>query len=249
MIYPEPLPHGELHHIINDIYMVTGSVEMKAPHPKYGPFKMTFSRNMMVIKQGGELILVNSVRLNEKGIAQLDELGDVTHVVRLAAFHGFDDPFYKETFRATLWSVEAPYVRGFAKSTKEEYYRADRILKPGSELPIKGASYHEFTTSHPKEGLILLEREGGILLAGDSMQNWPKPDKYFNWFAKIMMKRMGFIEPSNFGPGWLELAKPEKDELMEKARLDYSVLLPAHGNPIMANAQQGFIKAAEQAYS
>lgn len=249
MTYPEALPHGELHHIIDDIYMVTGSVAMKAPHPKFGPFKMTFSRNMLVIKQGSELILVNSVRLNEKGLAQLDELGDVTHVVRLAAFHGFDDPFYKETFKATLWSVEAPYVRGFAKSLKDEYYRADRILKPGNELPIKGASYHEFTTSHPKEGLILLEREGGILLAGDSMQNWPKPDKYFNWFAKIMMKRMGFIEPSNFGPGWLELAKPDKDELMQKAKLDYSVLLPAHGNPIMTNAQEGFIKAAAQAYS
>lgn len=111
MTYPEPLPHGELTQVLDNIYLVTGSVAMKVPHPKWGPLTMTFSRNMLVIKQGGELILINSVRLNDKGIAQLDELGDVKHVIRLAAFHGFDDPYYKETFGATLWSVDSPYVR------------------------------------------------------------------------------------------------------------------------------------------
>ncbi|MGR5094063.1 hypothetical protein ACPV5O_15450 [Vibrio maritimus] len=245
MTYPEPLPHGELTQVLDNIYLVTGSVAMKVPHPKWGPLTMTFSRNMLVIKQGGDLILINSVRLNDKGIAQLDELGDVKHVVRLAAFHGFDDPYYKETFGATLWSVDSPYVRGFDKSSSShQYYKADRLLKEGSTLPIDGATYFEFSSCTPKEGLILLERNDGVLISGDSMQNWPKTDKYFNWAAKMMMPRMGFIGPCRFGVGWLDLAKPDKKELIEKASLNYSTLLPAHGNPVFAKARERFIESA-----
>ncbi|OIN28913.1 hypothetical protein [Vibrio barjaei] len=246
MNYPEALPHGELTQVLENIYLVTGSVSMKAPHPKWGPFNLVFSRNMIVIKQGGDLILINSVRLSDKGIAELDELGDVKHIIRLAAFHGFDDPFYKETFGATLWSVDAPYLRGFSSEGSAEYYRADRILKSGDALPINKASYHEFSTSTPKEGLILLQRNKGILISGDSMQNWSRPDEYFNWFAKWMMPKMGFISPSNFGPGWLKMAKPTISELMEKAMLSYDTLLPAHGFPIIENAREGFVSAAKR---
>ncbi|RJG36133.1 hypothetical protein [Motilimonas pumila] len=68
-------PHGHVKRLFKDIYMVTGSVAMKLPHPKIGPLTLRFSRNMVIIKQGGELTLINSVRLNGQGLAQLDALG------------------------------------------------------------------------------------------------------------------------------------------------------------------------------
>ncbi|MBY6196102.1 hypothetical protein [Vibrio hangzhouensis] len=244
MTYPNAMPHGNINQVMSDIYMVTGSVALKAPHPKWGPLSLVFSRNMYVVKQGDELTLINSVRLNDKGMAQLDQLGDVKHIIRLAAFHGLDDPFYRETFGATLWSVDAPYVRGFGHENRDEYYRADKVLHAGGELPIRDASYYEFSTSTPKEGLILLEKESGILISGDSMQNWAKPDQYFNWFARLMMPRMGFIAPTNFGPGWLKMAKPDVQELVDKASLKYDALLPAHGTPVLEGAREGFIASA-----
>ena len=59
------------------VWMVTGSMSI-------GP--TTFSRNMQVLKQGDELVLVNTVRLDDAGLEALDALGRVTHVVRLAGF-------------------------------------------------------------------------------------------------------------------------------------------------------------------
>lgn len=244
MTYPNATPHGTLNQVMDDIYMVTGCVALKAPHPKWGPLSLVFSRNMYVVKQGDELTLINSVRLNDKGLAELEQLGKVKHIIRLAAFHGMDDPFYRETFGATLWSVDAPYVRGFATENSDEYYRADKVLHAGGELPISDASYYEFSTSTPKEGLILLEKESGIMISGDSMQNWATADQYFNWFARFMMPRMGFIAPTNFGPGWLKMAKPDAQELVDKASLNYDALLPAHGTPVFQGARDAFIASA-----
>ena len=56
---------------------------------------MRCSRNMFVIRQGDELILVNSVRLTDDGLKELESLGNVKHVIRLAFGHGMDDPFYQ----------------------------------------------------------------------------------------------------------------------------------------------------------
>ena len=51
-------------------------------------------------------MLINSLRLDEEGLAKLDELGKVTDVIRLGGFHGSDDPFYKERYGATSWAIE-----------------------------------------------------------------------------------------------------------------------------------------------
>ncbi len=91
-----------------------------------------------------------------------------------------------------------------------------------------------------------MQRDNGILISGDSMQNWSRPDEYFNWVAKWMMPRMGFISACNFGPGWLKMAKPDSSELMEKAMLNYDSLLPAHGSPIVENARKGFVLSAKR---
>ncbi len=42
------------------------------------------------------------------------------------------------------------------------------------------------------------------------------------------------------------MAKPTATELMEKAMLNYDALLPAHGFPIIENAREGFVSAAER---
>ncbi len=61
------------------LYFVTGTIKMP------GPLPVQFSRNMTVVRRGDRLVLVNSVRLDDAGIATLATLDKVTDVVRLAA--------------------------------------------------------------------------------------------------------------------------------------------------------------------
>ncbi len=42
-----------------------------------------FSRNMVIVREGERLIIINSVRLNEEALAELEQLGTVTDVIRL----------------------------------------------------------------------------------------------------------------------------------------------------------------------
>ena len=69
--FPQAAEHGEIGEIFEDIYFVTGTTVVGKPLP------MRFSRNMTIVRQRRELILVNSLRLNETGLAALDRLGKV----------------------------------------------------------------------------------------------------------------------------------------------------------------------------
>ncbi|MGB8331158.1 MAG: hypothetical protein WCE62_13630 [Polyangiales bacterium] len=63
-----------------------------------------------------------------------------------------------------------------------------------SALPIPDARLKVLSTSRPPEAVCLIERHGGILITGDSLQRTAAPDQYYSFLAKIMTKRMGFIE-------------------------------------------------------
>src|SRR5687768_17538536 len=101
-------PHGALVEVFPDVFFATGSIRFPGPIPVFG------SRNMTVVRDGTSLTLINTVRLDDAGLAALDALGRVENVVRLAGFHGSDDAFYKDRYGATVWAVPGHvYARGF----------------------------------------------------------------------------------------------------------------------------------------
>ena len=67
---------------------------------------------MVIIRNGNELSLINTVRLNEEGLAVLDALGTVKNVIRIGAFHGRDDGFYLERYQAKLWALKGMKSEG-----------------------------------------------------------------------------------------------------------------------------------------
>ncbi len=228
--HPPALPHGDITQLFPGIHFVTGTIAMPMKPP------MRFSRNMTIFARDGALTLVNSVRLTEDGLRTLDALGEVRHVLRLAGFHGADDPFYKHRYGATVWSVNAPYVAGF-DSTAPPYFTADEVLTAGTALPIPDARLIEITSARTAEALLHIDREGGILVSGDCLQNMARPDRFFNLPARIMMRLMGFIKPHNIGPGWLKISKPDPAEVKSLLDLDFEHVLPAHGAPVLGNAK------------
>jgi hypothetical protein len=238
--FPAALPHGELREVLPGIHFVTGTIAMP------GLLPVRFSRNMTIVREGDRMILVNTVRLDEKGLAALDALGRVTDVVRLAANHGMDDPFYKDRYGAKVWAVKGQrYTAGFDTSSPKTYFAPDAEMDATTTLPFEGARLHVIA-SNPPEGLLVLERHGGVAIVGDALQHWAAADPYFNFMGRHMLRMMGFIRPHNVGPGWLRQGKPPKEHLRAILDLGFTKLLPSHGEPVLGDALQAFRPAIER---
>lgn len=236
-------PHGELEEVLQDIFMVRGSLQFKKP-------PMRFSRNMVVVRHGGDLTLINTIRLDEAGLASLEALGTVKHVIRIAGFHGMDDRFYRERYHAQIWMVRGQiYARSLkleGKDPAKGYMQPDHHIDADTELPIPGAKPIVIPGAVP-EGLVYLEGNGGTLVTGDCLQNWRKADAYFNLVARIGMRLMGFIKAFNVGPGWITGAKPNKSAFTSLLDLSFENVLPGHGDPVIGGARDAFRPAIERA--
>lgn len=233
------LAHGELNKLFENIWFVQGALKM----PMLIPMKI--SRSMTVLRNpaNNELTLVNSLRLDEPGLAGLDRLGKVAHVIRLAGFHGRDDGFYRDRYGARVYAVKGQiYTRRMDNKLPADagYMQPDEWLDETSNLPVPGARLKVIKSSNPPEGLLILRRDGGILVAGDVLQNTPGPDEYVNLPARLMMKKMGFFKPCNVGPAWLQFAKPDVAEVRAILDLDFEHVLPAHGAPVIGGAKEKF---------
>jgi hypothetical protein len=253
-VNPEAFPHGEIKQLFPNIYFVKGGIALVPPTT---PLTMKFSRNMTIIVDANAenddrstLILVNTVRLDENGLKELDKLGTVKHTMRIGGFHGVDDAFYKERYAgATTWSVEKNYVSAFDFNKDEAppppYMMADKILTKDSELPIKDASIHIIESATPKEGLLLLHKRGDegdktIAISADSLQNWARSDEHFNLFARFMMWMSGFLKAHNIGVGWYNGAKPKKEDVKSVLDLNFDHVIPGHGEPCIGEATKKY---------
>jgi len=231
--HPPALPHGELREVLPDIFFVTGTIRMP------GPLPVSFSRNMTVVREGQRLVLINALRLDDEGLKSLDALGKVTDVIHLAAFHGMDDPFYKERYGAKVSVVKGQrYVSGFNTSASETYFTPDAELDTTTNLPLAGARAYVLSGT-PPEGLLLLERkgEGGVLVSGDCLQNWQTTDRYFSLAGRLALRAMGFIKPHAIGPAWRKQTKPPLSDLLGILDLPFEHVLPAHGSAVIGDAK------------
>jgi len=206
---------------------------------------MRFSRNMVVLREGDRLVLVNTLRLDTQRLAALDALGRVTDVIRLAGFHGSDDPFYKDRYGCTVHAVRGQtYFSGVDPKKGEIYFTADAALDAGSPLPVEGASLYVIDTD-PTEGILRVPAGGGTLITGDSLQNWAAPDAYFNLAARMGMRAMGFFGPHRLGPGWIKSLKPDPSQLAGILDLGFVNVLPCHGAPVLGGGPEKYRPAIE----
>lgn len=238
--FPPALAHGPITKLFDNIWFVKGAMKM----PMLLPMKI--SRSMAIVKNPshGALTLINSIRLSETGLAELEQLGTVTNVIRIAGFHGRDDGFYRGRYGAKIYAIKGQVYKRKLDQKKinpeDGYMLPDVWLNEYSELPLDAASFKLFHSCDPPEAIIVLSRDGGILIAGDSLQNTAEPDEFVNLPARLMMKKMGFYKPHNVGPGWLQFANPEKTEVRSILDLEFEHVLPAHGDPVIGAAKSKF---------
>ncbi len=220
--------HGPITEIFPDVFMVTGGMRM-APG-------LSITRNMFVVRQGDELVLVSSMRLSPEGEAELDKLGKVKHVVRIGGNHGVDDAYVLDRYAATFWSVAS--TPGVPKT--------DQTLAPGSS-PISDGDVFVFEQAKRSEAMILLGREGGILLTADAYQHWTSVDGC-SLMARMMLPLMGF-GPTIIGGPWLkQQGLGVRRDFERLAERDFKHLMPGHGSVLKDVAKEGLATAMSKRF-
>lgn len=232
--WPEALPHGPLEEVLSGIFQVTGAMETVLLGADW-----TFSRTMTVLRDGDNLTVVNSIRLDEAGLEALAALGAVRNVVRLGSLHGRDDGFYVERFGARL----------FAPPGVGDEPPPDVVLESGGEMPVACCTVFQFETSAIPEAILHLDRHGGVLIACDALQNWERDDEWFSPDSVERMQEMGFFQRANFGPVWMMQAAPGRADFDRLLALPFRHALCGHGRPLLDEARAFYLLTAERVFA
>jgi len=236
--FPSQTPHGEISEVFPDVFFVTGSVDMM---PGF-----RISRSMTILRDGDILTLISPVRLSEAGLKGLDVLGRIENIVKLGAYHlgahnGLDDPFYVDRYGAKLWALAGMEHKGGLST--------DHILKASGDMPTRDLSLLVYESSKMPEAMFVLNREGGIIIAADSLQNWSEVDEFFSVAAANAMTKGGFIRPANIGPEWKRHCAPAPAEFEKVAKLPFRHLLPSHGTPLLNTAKTELVQTFSHQFS
>jgi len=215
-------PHGPITQLFDDSFFVMGTNRVH-----HAGIDLQTSRTMLVVRDAGELTLINSVRLDDVGLTALEALGTVRRVIRLGAFHGRDDPFYRDRYQAALWALPG--------SDHADARDADRFLSEADE-PLKGARVFVFRSAKHREAALLLPVEGGTLVTCDAIQNWATSDRFFSPETAAMFAAQGLIRPANIPSTWLHACEPSRDDFDRLLGLDFRHLVSAHGEPLRDTA-------------
>lgn len=236
MAFPAVCPHDPIEQIGKDVFMARGSVNLNPV--------VRICRNMAILRHEGELTLVDPVRLNDTELARLDELGRVTKIVRLGAFHGMDDPFYMDRYAPEFWSQPG------GKTYTEP--NIDVVIDNTTQAPVPDGQFILFEKTKEPECMLLLEREGGLLLTCDGIQHYGDYSNN-NFLARMMLPFIGFPKRTIVGPFWMKLMTPDGETLKPEfdrflAKYSFDKLLAAHGTFLTAGAHASVTAAVEAAY-
>jgi hypothetical protein len=216
--YHPAMPHGSIDEVFPDVFHVTGTMRAEF----FGTM-WQFNRNMTIVRDGGHLTLINSVRLDDAGLAKLESLGTVTNVVRIGDMHGVDDRFYVDRYHATFWAMDGMRIG--------EGLKVDKTLIADGEMPFSNCSLFVFETTERPECILRLDREGGIMIACDSLQNWVGPDELFDEETVGKMRDIGFFTPTSLGLAWLQESKPQAADFVRLKSVPFRHALCGHGSP------------------
>jgi hypothetical protein len=230
MAFRPAMPHGPITEVFDDVFMVTGGF-------RFAP-GLSISRNMTIVRENGELTLINSVRLTDEGEQELDKLGKVKNLVRIGFFHGADDPYYLDRYKPSLW---APKGIEHARGVKPE-----QELTPWS-TPIGGAKVFMFERGKDTEALFILDRNGGVMVSCDSFQNWTSFAEC-SFLGSLMMRSMRF-GPTMIGPMWIKrMGREVKADFDRLADHSFKHLVPGHGTVLKNQAADGLRTAVKKSF-
>jgi len=220
--YFKQLPHQKITKNYENIYSLMGSMKL------FGIFK--YSRNMVILKDGENLCLVNPVRLNEVEEKKLISMGKIHSILKLGRLHSIDVPYYMDKFSPKLWaSSNDSFVQ-------KHNYKIDIDLEETTSIPFLELQIYSFRTSRENEAVAYLPKDGGVLLACDALVNMKKIDPMANWLVRTLSKILP--EPTYIGPNWIKIMKPKKIDFDNILKFEFENMIPAHGPILKQKASQ-----------
>lgn len=228
--YSPAWPHDDIVKAFEGVYVVRGT---NLTH--FEGMKIQHSRNMTIVESNGDLTLINTVRLNENGLRELDKLGTIKHVISIGAFHGRDDAFYLDRYKAKLWTVQA-----------NTNYHPMHYLNETDELPIKNGRFYLFKHSSPSEGFIYLDDNEGIIITCDSIKNWVDIDRFFDEDTAKIARSDGEISKARISPIWLNATGVQKTDFECLLKLRFKHLISAHGDVLRDTAYRDIKNSVEE---
>ena len=220
--------------IFPDVYLLRGSIRIAS--------MMQMNRNMLIVKQGQDLILINAVRLNDQGLKQLEQLGSVKHVIRLGDFHGLDDQFYLDQYQPEFWSQagHATYPNLIPQ----------HVIDKNTVSPIKDSQFFIYASAKYPEAALLLQ-DHQLLITTDSVQYWDDW-KYMSFLSKIILYVMGFRLGLFIGGPWIKKVSTQKNSLKvdfeQLLKLDFIHLIAAHGSVLKNTAKTELNKVVSSTF-
>jgi hypothetical protein len=194
-------------------------------------------RNMVIIRQMGskDLTLIHAIRLNQEGEEFLQQLGDVSRVIRLACIttstSAQHDLYYKYHYGVKLWGPPPPPSLVSSSETTNsltfDYLGAvDRVLSEETILPIAHSKLFSFRSSSYPELAILLQSptqvkepmysssSGGILITAEALQN-QKENHLLTMSSRTVLNLYGMMESVVvIPPKWL---RSQQDHACQRA--------------------------------
>ncbi|CEG58646.1 conserved protein of unknown function [Legionella fallonii LLAP-10] len=222
-------PHTKIKELFPDIFYVTGTNKID-----YDGIHLQYSCNMIIIRNDDELSLINTIRLDDAGLKELDALGEVKHIIRIGAFHDRHDAFYLDRYDAKLWAL---------KGMKHSHnHPTDRELAPHEPLPIADSQLFVFETSAAPEGIIHVTRQGGIIITCDSIKNWIARDEFFNDETAALYEKQGFFGEATISNVWRQATQVQPEDFIRLQSMTFCHLLSAHGKPLIDRAYDAVTK-------
>jgi hypothetical protein len=233
--YAPAFPHDPIQEIFPNVYFVHGSIKIGV--------RLRMNRNMVIVRQGNDLILINPVRISDHELVNLDMLGIVKHVLRLGDFHGLDDQFYIDRYKAQFWSQQG-----------HETYKElipHQTINAQAVPPIADSEFFIFETAKYPEAALLI-KPLKLLITTDSVQYW-SDWSYFTPATKLIVKLMGFGLGLFIGGPCMkkvtQKGKSLKQDFVKLLSLDFDSLVAAHGQPLKSGAKYKLTKIVNETFN
>ena len=110
-------------------------------------------------------------------------------------------------------------------------------------MPFSGCHVYEFKTSKFPECVLLLEKEGGILITCDCIHNWLKHDQYFDMKTTMLLKVRGAFGEAHLNPIWRNACEQTTDHFQPIVDMTFKHLMSAHGAVLLNHAREKLIQS------
>lgn len=160
--------------------------------------------------------------------------------MRIGAFHGRHDAFYLEQYSAKLWAL---------KGTKHDHQNLTDIeLIPNGKMPFPNCSLFVFETSSHPEGILHVNREGGILISCDSVKNWTFIDEFFSEETGKMYENLRILGTATISKIWQQAYHIQAEDFERLKLLTFKHLTSAHGEPLLNDAYEKLSATIKQEF-